>query len=98
MKPRSTGEVQPLTPPPTPPPKLKGLESSSCSASGELVAYEQEGGHCAPYFAVFDETETSIEDLVDSLIPGVMDSEGGKKGAWVKFTVELIEQNTKDMP
>lgn len=39
MKPRSTGEVQPLTPPPPPPPpppKPKGLGSSSCSASGLL--------------------------------------------------------------
>lgn len=38
MKPRSKGEVQPLTPPPPPPPKPKGLGSSSCSASDLLRA------------------------------------------------------------
>lgn len=76
-------------------------DEMKCSVSGELIAYEQEGGYCAPYFAVYDDTDettTSVQGMVECLLPDVLDSPGGGKGVQVRFTFELIDPKTDERP
>jgi len=68
-------------------------DTAICSASGELIVWEEEGGYGAPYFGVSTASgEVSLEDLMTKLLPK-MEMNGGKQGVEIKVTLEIIKQN-----
>jgi hypothetical protein len=73
-----------------------GCPAPICSAEGELIVWEEEGGYCSPYLGLKPEEgdEVSFEELIERLIPGVVMS-GGKKGVRIRLTLEILQQNTK---
>ena len=72
-----------------------GSRAPICSAFGELVVWEEEGGYCTPYLALnTDAGEVSFEDLLLNLFPE-MEMDGGKKGHRIKVSIEILEQNVK---
>ena len=78
---------------PTDSTRSEDSRNPSCSASGELVVWSEEGGHCSPYLALdTGEWEVTFEDLLLKLFPE-MEMCGGKKGHRIKVSIEILEQN-----
>jgi len=76
-------------------PDAKSLAKMSCSASGELIVWEEDGGYCSPYLALeTEEGKVSFEELLLKLFPE-MDMFGGKKRHRIKVSIDVLEQNAE---
>lgn len=70
------------------------ISENKCSAIGELVVWEEEGGYCTPAIRLkTTDGEVSLDEMVEKLIPGI-EMGGGKKGIIIEVNMRVISPTT----
>lgn len=66
------------------------MSENQITTTGELIVWEEEGGYCSPYLAIFaGNDEVSFEGMIEKILPDLSMS-GGHQGVTVKVTIEVV--------